>query len=164
MVIPVVYGRKLLPFLPALLESRWPGFGLLVMHLPVTRIEARDAGRGQWGYTKFMADMRFTITPEYNEVKMDEEGSHILTMRVMKRGVIFPDCKPLVTYSVKDLKLIKTTVAQRGICKKCFMTSGSFLTWATTRSRTPSGRWKFLPRPCSRATLWSAAGFCPRAR
>ena len=127
-VIPVVYGRKPLPFLPALLEARWPNFGLLVMHLPVTRIEARDAGRGQWGYTKFMADMHFTITPEYNEVKMDEEGQHILTMRVMKRGVIFRDTKPLVTYSVKDRNLIKTTVAQRGTCKKCMMTSGSFLT------------------------------------
>jgi hypothetical protein len=126
-VVPVVYGKEPMPLLPALLESRYPNFGLLVLHLPVTRVEARDAGRGEWGYTKFIADMHFTITPEYNEVRMDEGDSHILTMRAMKRGIIFRDCKPLVTYSVKDKKLIKTTVAQRGVCKKCMMTSGSFL-------------------------------------
>jgi len=126
-VVPVVYGKKPLPYLPVLLEARYPNFGLLVLHLPVTRVEARDAGRGEWGYTKFMADMHFTITPEYNEVRMDEEDQNILTIRVMKNGVIFRDQKPLVTFSVKNQKLIKTTVAQRGICKKCFLTSGSFL-------------------------------------
>lgn len=126
-VVPVVYGKGPLPFLPALLEAGYPNFGLLVLHLPVTKIIARDAGRGQWGYTKFVADMQFVNTPEYHEVRMDEEDQHILTMRVMKKGILFRDKKPLVTFSVKDKNLIKTTVDQVGVCKKCFVTSGSFL-------------------------------------
>jgi hypothetical protein len=47
-VIPVVYGKKTSPFtglIPAFMESRHPGFGLLVMHMPVTSILARDWGR-----------------------------------------------------------------------------------------------------------------------
>ena len=40
------------------------------MHLPVTRVEARDAGRGEWGYTKFLADM---LQSQEHELKAHEE-------------------------------------------------------------------------------------------
>jgi len=127
-VIPVVYGPSAPPLiLPAVLEAKYPGFGSLVLHLPVTRTVARDAGRGEWGYTKFVADMRFTITPEFMECRMSEEGSHILTLRVARRGVVMRDQKPLMTYSVKEGELIKTTIPQKGACRVSLTTGGSRL-------------------------------------
>lgn len=117
-VLPAVYSASPPPLIiPALLESRFRGFGSLVMHLPVTRRVARDAGRGEWGYTKFLAGMHFTITPEFMECRMSEGKEHILTLRVARRGFALKDNKPLVTFSVKDGNLIKTTIPQRGICR-----------------------------------------------
>jgi hypothetical protein len=87
---------------------------MLVAHLPVTRLAARDAGRGQWGYTKFVADMRFGVSPESCAVRMRQGDRHILSMRVERRGVAVRDRRPLVTYSVKNGALIRTTIPQVG--------------------------------------------------
>ena len=127
-VIPAVYGYAAPPLiLPALMEARYPGFGTLVLHLPVTRTVARDAGRGEWGYTKFVADMRFTITPEFMACRMAEEGSHILTLRVARKGIVMRDRKPLVTYSVRQGDLIRTTISQRGACRVALSPGSSHL-------------------------------------
>ena len=127
-VLPAVYSHKVPPpLLPVLLESKYPGFGTLVMHLPVTRILARDAGRKEWGYTKFVADMKFVNTPEYHQVEMIEGQKHILTLRVAKKGILMRDNKPLVTYSVKNRNLIQTTIAQKGVCRMSLSGKGSFL-------------------------------------
>lgn len=127
-VIPAVYGHAAPPLiLPVLMEARYPGFGNLVAHLPVTRTVARDAGRGEWGYTKFVADMRFAITPESMECRMSEEESHILTLRVARRGIVMRDRKPLVTYSVKQGDLVRTTIPQRGACRVAIGPGGSHL-------------------------------------
>jgi len=128
--LAAVYGRKtnaLSGMLPAVLESRYPGFGVLVMHLPVTRVEARDAGRGEWGYTKFIADMRFNITPEFLECRMSEGDKHILDLRVRRKGVYLRDKKPLTTYSVKDENLLKTVIPQTASKRISLWTGGSYL-------------------------------------
>lgn len=114
-VVPAVHGRRPLPVLPALMEAGYRGFGNLVLHLPVTGTEPRDAGRGVWGYTKFVADMRFAIGPEELVCRMDEEDEHILTLTVPRRGILRRDAKPLVTYSVLDGRLIQTVIPQRAI-------------------------------------------------
>jgi len=115
-VIPVIYGKKpLTGMLPALMESNYPGFGALVHHLPVTNAEARDAGRGEWGYPKFIADMHFNIKTDYLECLMREKQAHILDLRVARKGIFLSDKKPLITFSVKENKLIKTVVPQKGI-------------------------------------------------
>jgi hypothetical protein len=125
--IPAVYGPKAPPTLiPALLEAGYPGFGLVVLHLPVTGTVPRNGGRGIWGYPKFVADMHFTITPEYYECRLDEEDEHILTMRAARRGLFRKDRKPLVTYTVKEGMLIKTTVAQQGSYRLALGSTGSF--------------------------------------
>jgi hypothetical protein len=127
-VVPAVHGdRRPLPLLPGLLEARYPGFGNVVLHLPVTRTVARDAGRGEWGYTKFVADMRFAITPEHLECRLSEGGRHILTMRVVRRGMVSPDRKPLVTFSVRDGELIRTVIPQKGTMRSALWPLGSFL-------------------------------------
>jgi hypothetical protein len=129
-VIPVVYGKKTSPYtklFPALMESWFPGFGLLVMHLPVTGILARDGGRQGWGYTKFIADMHFVIHSNYLECRMHEEGHHILDLHVLRKGMLMRETRPIVTYSVMDNNLIKTVIPQKGIKRVAIHANGSFL-------------------------------------
>ena len=127
-IVPAVYGTKPAPMLvPGVIESKYPGFGALVMHLPVTKMTARDAGRGEWGYTKFVADMHFTNTPEYQEIRMFEQKQHIMTMRVMRQGICLRDRKPIITLSVKNGQLIKTTIPQKGTCRTSLRPKDSFL-------------------------------------
>lgn len=127
-VLPAVYGPKPpIALIPGLMEAKFPGFGSLVMHLPVTKSVARDAGRGQWGYTKFVADMAFTNTPEFHQCALSEKGESILTLRVAKKGFSKKDNKPVITYSVKDGNLIKTVIPQKGRMRMCFNMKGSFL-------------------------------------
>lgn len=127
-VLPVVYGKRPpLPVLPGLLEAKYPGFGMLVLHLPVTKETARDAGRGIWGYTKFVSDMRFRHTPEYLQCRLSEKDESILTLRVARRGMLLKDERPLVTYSVKQGDLIRTRIPQRGIYRMSLNPKGSFL-------------------------------------
>lgn len=127
-VLPAVYGERPPPMLlPALMEARYRGFGCLVLHLPVTGVLPRDAGRGEWGYTKFVADMGFTITPESLECRMFEERTHILTLTAARKGIPLRDRRPLVTYSVRGGDLIKTVIPQRGTCRVCLLPRGSSL-------------------------------------
>ena len=129
-VIPVVHGKKTSPFtglIPAFMESRYQGFGLLVMHLPVTGMLARDGGRQGWGYTKFIADMHFVINSDYFECQMYEEDRHILDLRVRKKGILMKETRPIITYSVLDNNLIKTIIPQKGIRRVAIQTKGSFL-------------------------------------
>lgn len=127
-VLPAVYNASPPPVLiPALLESRYPDFGMLVMHLPVTNTLARDAGRQEWGYTNFVADMHFTITPEFMECRLSEKDQHILTLRVARRGIAMRDKKPLVTFSVKEGNLLKTTIPQRCTTRSAIKPKDVFL-------------------------------------
>ncbi len=114
-VIPCTYGRRPPPLLPLLLEERFPGCGWFVLHLPVTSRVARDLGRVNLGYTKFMADMDFEKRPDYQRVRLAEGGSHILTLTVQQRGLLLKDNRSLITYSVLDGQLFKTTVPSRAV-------------------------------------------------
>ena len=125
--VPVVHGRRASPLLPVLMESRYPGFGIFVMHLPVTTTIARDAGRGVWGYPKFTADMHFRSSPEMIACEMNEGDRHILTLRVPKRGLLLRDGRPLVTYTTKGTDLVRTTVPTRGIFQVSMRPKGARL-------------------------------------
>ncbi len=128
--IPVVLNKKqsrLSSLLPLMKESNYPGFCVLVQHVPVTKVIARDAGRGEWGYTKFVADMKFRVTPEYFQCSMSDKTEHILDLHVPKRGFKLTDKKPLTSYSVKDQQLIKTVVKQNGIKRMSLNTKGAYV-------------------------------------
>ena len=132
--IPAVYGKQTTAFsgvLPLLMESNYAGFGVVVMHLPVTNEKARDGGRIGWGYTKFIADMHFTFCPEYIQVRMLEKDSHILEMRVKRKGFYVRDRKPITTYTVKDRQLIKTIIPQTATKRISLMTGGSYVRLGT---------------------------------
>jgi hypothetical protein len=127
-VVPAMFGDKKPPHLiPAIRESYDPRFGMVVLHLPVTNTTAREGGRGVWGYTKFVADMRFVITPEYMECHLSEAGERILTARVARCGFVKKDYRAISTFSVKDKKLIQTTIPQVGTARNSFFPDGSFL-------------------------------------
>jgi len=146
-VVPAVHGHRPAPLVPALMEARYPGFGNLVLHLPVTALTARDAGRGEWGYTKFVADMSFEITPEYQECRLSEGNRHILTLRVARQGLVMADSKPLVTYSVRDGDLRKTTIPQRGTARNALRPQGSFLQLGTHDVAQSIGAFDLSSRP-----------------
>ena len=128
--LPAVFDKRTTStsgLLAAIRESGYPGFGVVVMHLPVTRVEARDAGRGEWGYTKFIADMHFTISPEYMECRMLEGDAHILDLRLKRKGFYLRDKKPLTTFSVRNGELIKTVIPQKATKRISLMPGGSEL-------------------------------------
>lgn len=114
-VIPCTHGRRSPPLLPILLEQRFPAFGWFVLHLPVTARFARDAGRKIYGYTKFVADMDFQKRPAFQRVRLSEGDDHILTLTVQQQGLIVRDNRALITYSVRDGELLKTTVPVRAV-------------------------------------------------
>ncbi|MFA5787330.1 MAG: acetoacetate decarboxylase family protein [Actinomycetota bacterium] len=103
------------PLAPLMLESRWPGFGAFVAHLPVTTRIARQAGRTIWGYPKFVADMAFDFMPEYQSVDMREGGKDIFSLTVPRRGPKVTDKRPLVTFTVREGELIRTVMPWRAV-------------------------------------------------
>jgi len=113
--IPCTYLNPAPPLLPIVLEDKWAGWGGFVLHLPVTSIVARDAGRGLWGYAKFVADMDFEKRPAYQRVRLAEGGADILTLTVRQSGIAIKDNRPLVTYSVRDGNLLRTVVPSRAV-------------------------------------------------
>ncbi len=111
--IPCTYRRQAPPLLPLALEGKFPNWGGFVLHLPVTSRIARDGGRVIYGYPKFIADMEFEKRPAYQRVRLAEGNSHILTLTVRQQGLPLKDNRPLITYSVLNGQLLKTTVPSR---------------------------------------------------
>lgn len=114
-VILCTYGRQAPPLVPIALEGRFPGWGGFVLHLPVTTRIARDAGRAIWGYAKFVSDMDFARRPAFQRVRLAEGDAHILTLTVQQAGLPLKDNRPLITYSVRNGELIKTSVPSRSV-------------------------------------------------
>jgi hypothetical protein len=157
-----VHGsRPPVPAIPAILESGYPGFGMVVLHLPVTTTVARDGGRGQWGYTKFIADMTFSITPEYMQCEMSDRGTHILTQRVERGGMVRRDNKPLVTYSVLDGRLIRTTIPQRGVYRMRLRPKSSFLELGDHEVAESIRELEIAPRPLMTRYYVERSGILP---
>jgi hypothetical protein len=113
--VPCTYGRPAPPVLPLALEARFPNWGGFVLHLPVTTRVARDGGRVIYGYAKFLADMEFAKRPAYQRVRLSEGGAHILTLTVQQQGLPMKDNRPLITYSVLNGEVLRTTVPCRAV-------------------------------------------------
>lgn len=119
-VVLCTLDREAPPMVPLLAESRWPGFGAFVLHLPVTTRIARQAGRTIWGYPKFVADMAFDVAPESQRVDMREEGKDVLSFGVPRRGLTMRDRRPLVTFTARGNELIRTTIPTRATYQTSF--------------------------------------------
>ena len=59
--------------------------------------------------------MDFVKCPEYQRVKLSEGDAHILTLTVQQSGVVIKDNRPLISYSVLEGKLIRTTIPSRSV-------------------------------------------------
>jgi len=102
--------------IPVLLGLHNPGY--LVLDLPVSGLALRDAGRGEWGYPKFIADIDFSITPEGSQCVLSDRDLHILTLQVGNRGFLARERWPIVSYSVRQGQLLRTTVLQTGVFRR----------------------------------------------
>ncbi len=83
--IPVTRGvRWGPPLLPALLETRWPGFGLYLTHIAVTTERARAIGWEILGFPKFLADIAFADDDRRRSCTVREHAAPVLSFSVTK--------------------------------------------------------------------------------
>ncbi len=113
-VFPVLFKPIInLPLLPAVFEKYYKNLGYYIWHLPVTTEIAYAGGLEIWGYPKFVAEITFEWNENGFESKLSREGHHILTLSVSpeaRRARLAEERQNLVTYSIKDDHLLKTTI------------------------------------------------------
>jgi hypothetical protein len=116
MVAAIVTRRPAPPLLPIVAPS-WTGFaaGGFVLHLPVTSRVARDVGRLEWGYPKFIADMDFEDALDARSVRLSEGGHEVLRLTTRPRGRPSLLRAALPLYSVLDGRLLSTTIPLVGL-------------------------------------------------
>jgi hypothetical protein len=96
---------------PAARGGARPATGGFVLQLPVTSREARDLGRREWGLPKWLADMEFLDAPDRQEVRLGEDGTRVLTHTVRAGGPALRGSRSRTLWSVRDGRLLETTVA-----------------------------------------------------
>jgi hypothetical protein len=96
---------------PAARRGSRPATGGFVLQLPVTSREARDLGREAWGLPKWLADMDFLDAPGRQRVRLSEGGTEVLTHTVRARGPALSGSRSRTLWSVRDGRLLETTVA-----------------------------------------------------
>ncbi len=87
-----------------------PATGGFVLQLPVTSREARDLGREAWGLPKWLGDMDFLDGPDSQRVRLSEGGTEVLTHTVRARGPAVRGTGSRTLWSVRDGRLLETTV------------------------------------------------------
>jgi len=106
---PAVTDRWLPPGAPLVVPGPPPAsVGVFVAHMPVTTREARDLGRGLWGFAKFVADMRFSDGPSSRSARLAENGAEILSVEVAVRGSVRLEHGASTLYSTLDGRLLRT--------------------------------------------------------
>lgn len=126
-ISPLCTLDRAAPPLVPLVQGYRHGFGGFVAHLPVTSRVAREAGRRVWGYPKFVADMDFDLRPEHQQVTLAEGDSEILRLDVRRSGHVALERTPLTTFTVRDGRLVRTTVATRAHVATALGSSGGAL-------------------------------------
>lgn len=125
--IPVCHNKKPITPLPVLLQSKDPSFGLWVPHIPVSSQIALESGRVEWGFPKFIANMHFETNSKYIECNLSSDGKKIFDIKVMKKGHLLKETRPIIPFLVKDSKLIKCPIGSWGGMMQSFKTKGSSL-------------------------------------
>ncbi len=88
-----------------------PAAGGFVLQLPVTSREARDLGREAWGLPKWLGDVDVLDAPGSQRVRLSEGGTEVLTHAVRARGPAVRGTGSRTLWSVRDGRLLETTVA-----------------------------------------------------
>jgi hypothetical protein len=105
------------PFLPLAglpLRDEWQ-LGVFFLHLPVTSIEAWEAGRIVWNAPKFVADMDFELGPDALAATLEENGQRILRLVTRRGGITRRDNNPLIWFAPKDGKLLRSRCEVDGV-------------------------------------------------
>ncbi len=84
-----------------------------VITLPVTTLEARDAGVMLYGYPKFVADIAFEHDGVASRCRVEAEGQTIISLEVDHRATTSQSFD-LCTYTIKDDNLLKTRIRVQG--------------------------------------------------
>jgi hypothetical protein len=83
----VTYGpERPLPLVGLVAASRQRRLGAYVHRLPVTTTFSRDAGRDIWGFPKTVASITFSDDGARRTCRLDEDGTHVLTLTVPRGG------------------------------------------------------------------------------
>lgn len=96
------------------LPSRQRRWGALVLQMPTTTLEACEHGRVLYGLPRFVADLHFSEDPSSRQVRVYDDGSHILSFTVRPAGP--PRIEQAVTtmYSARDGSLLETELLTVG--------------------------------------------------
>lgn len=103
-----------MPLLPLLAERYFPDVGSWVQLLPVTTPIANDLGRAQWGFPKFVADIRIDRTDDHVECEVTENGERLLRVEIERPGISRSTSLPMRLYSTLDDDLLMTELAIDG--------------------------------------------------
>ncbi len=125
-----------LPLLPALADRYFEDVGTWVHTLPVTTPVADELGRAQWGFPKFVADIRVDRTDDRVACEVTENGQRVLEIAIDRPGRSKPTSLPLRFYSALQDELLFTEIT-------------ADVTGATTRLR-PSARVDVVEHPRTR--------------
>ncbi len=85
--IPVVLdGRFTPPLLPALLENRYPGFGVFIVELPVNHARPCDCGIQLCGLPKVVGEAQCCFEDQRGQIGITYEGKRMADLRVDLSG------------------------------------------------------------------------------
>lgn len=82
----------------------------LVLHLPLTTREARDAASAGWGQPAFVADIAFEHPGDRSAVHVSEGGVSILDLYVDEGGPIVTIRGAVVAYAASEGRLVRTVM------------------------------------------------------
>ena len=91
-----------IPLLPLIAEKRLKDVGHWVQLLPVTTSAADEAGRGIWGYPKFVAQIEIEQTASRMRCRVIEAGRLVFGFEIDRPGPSRPMRFPVRTYSLLD--------------------------------------------------------------
>lgn len=97
-----------LPLLPLLAERLFDDVGPWVQMLPVTTQAACDVGRANWGFPKFVADIRIERGDQRMTCEVAEGGQALLRVEIERPGRPKPMALPLRLYSALGEELLFT--------------------------------------------------------
>jgi len=97
-----------LPLVPLLAERFFDDVGPWVQFLPVTTQLANDLGRANWGFPKFVADIRIDRADDRVTCEVGENGQTLMRVEIERPGRPKPMALPLRLYSALDEELLFT--------------------------------------------------------
>lgn len=97
-----------LPLIPLLAERLFEDVGPFVHMLPVTTEIADEMGRKNWGFPKFVADIRIDRTEDSVKCEVLEKGERLLGVEIHKPAPSKPFGMPLRLYSTQGEEMLFT--------------------------------------------------------